>query len=175
MGKTLVRLALAIVASAAPLAAHAQGRTALSVGYTFVDFTLGDFGALTAEARLQQSALEVDVFAILPLGSASAIPSCVPGELCLERTTPSSLVGAVLSLPVRIGGGLRASAGLGGVRGSGMKGLERRSTIAGAVALDWTARRSAGLTPTIAVRAIGFSSDIAGLRYAVVPTIGLAF
>jgi hypothetical protein len=40
--------------------------------------------------------------------------------------------------------------------------------------LDWT-RRPSGLTPTLGIRAIGLASSVAGVRYVLLPAIGLAF
>ena len=177
MKKTYVRCAaLAAGLLAAPVTALAQSSTAITLGVTRLDFTLGDFNALSAELRTQQSLLELSAFAVLPLGSASAIPSCLPGAPCLERTTPSALVGGLASLPLRVGRtGLRASVGLGVVRASGLKGLEHRSSLAGSMALDWKSPRALGLTPTVGVRALGLVDDLSGMRYVVLPSIGIAF
>ncbi|MGQ0641380.1 MAG: hypothetical protein ACT4P6_11525 [Gemmatimonadaceae bacterium] len=72
-------------------------------------------------------------------------------------------------------GGWRATLGLGAILAKGMPRPNRSSSIAGSAGLDWVSPHSTGRTLTVGVRAIVLASRIAGLRYMVLPSIGVSF
>ena len=155
------------------LPAAAQ-RTTIAVGPSWLDFNLGDFGALSAQFRIQQGPAELSALGIIPLGKAAAVPGCPINVFCAERSTPDVLWGGVISLSTGLGSsGLRGSAGIGVIAASGMEGPDRTSSAAGSLGLDWAPSSGRGLT--FGVRALGLTSSIAGMRYIVLPSIGFSF
>jgi hypothetical protein len=163
-----------IVAALLSRPAASQSGSSISLGATWLDFNLGDFGALSAQLRLQQGPAELSALGIIPLGKAAAVTGCPINVFCAERSTPDILWGGVVSLSTGLGSsGLRGSAGVGVIAASGIEGPDRTSSAAGSVGLDWAPASGRGLT--FGVRALGLSSSIAGMRYIVLPSIGFSF
>ena len=178
------RAAILLCALMLSVPSAAQGtRVGIAIGVTRLDFSdgwVGDFGAALAEAWMsrpfgQKVQGELAAFIVAPSGGSSSIPGCVPGAPCVERNTPDVFWGLVPSLSTPLGGGTwRAAAGLGGIQGVGIKGPGSHSSVVASGALQW-ARIRRGLTPTLRVRGIGLTSSIAGIRFIILPMVGLTF
>ena len=155
---------------------------ALTVSPSFVNFERfgGSFGAAVAGLSISRNlspALggELSVFALVPLGGASAQPGCPVGTTCQSRATPNLLSGLLASALFHVGeSGVQASLGAGIAAASGGEGLEHTSSAAGSVGLGWTPRGN-GLAPTLAVRIVQLASPLAGARTLLLPGIGLSF
>lgn len=180
-GRSWTIVAIALTAVAAPGEAQ-RTRAGLSVGATFLDFGSrwgGGSGGLAAQASVHHplgtTGAEVLALAILPFGVATAIADCIPDAPCVQTESPNAMLGGVASIAVRLGSSRwQTSAGLGGLAAAGMKGPGSRSSLVGSLALDWASVRP-GVRPTFGIRALGLASTIAGMRYVVLPTIGITF
>jgi len=172
--RTSVRCTQALITAVLLSLPAAAQRTTIALGPSWLDFNLGDFGALSAQLRIQQGPAELSALGIIPLGKAAAVPGCPINVFCAERSTPDVLWGGVISLSTAFGSsGLRGSAGVGAISASGMAGPDRTSSAVGSVGLDWATAKGRGLT--LGVRALGLASSIAGMRYIVLPSIGVSF
>jgi hypothetical protein len=168
------RTQVLILAALLSAPAAAQTRTTVAFGPAWLDFTISNVGALSAQLRLQRGPAELSALAVMPLGQTHAIPDCLPNASCEERSTPSALLGGVASLSSAVGsGGLRASAGIGAIAAAGVKGSGSKSSAVGSLGLDWARANGRGLT--FGVRALGLASSIAGMRYAILPSLGVRF
>ena len=179
----LRHIASVLSAALLTLPCAAQSRVGISVGVTRLAFGHawgGAFTAVAAEARVsrplsQRVRGDLIGLVITPGGAAAAIADCVVGAPCVDRQTPSLFWGVLPSISAGLGsGGWRVSGGVGGLGTSGMKGPESQSSLAGSIGMHWE-RPGSGLTPTIGVRALGLASRIAGIRYIVIPAVGLNF
>jgi hypothetical protein len=173
-----------LVASATPAMAQEEGTTVtLSVGPSFVNFVSfgGSFPAAVAQLNVSRpftrlTGGEVSMFALAPLGAASAVPDCLPMASCVSTTTPSLLTGALVSVFGYAGEtGLRASLGGGAAFAAGGEGFPNRSTPAGVVGLDWLPQSNNRFVPTLSVRLVYLTSPMAGARQLLLPGLGLRF
>ena len=156
----------------------------VTVSPTAVDFGAfgGSFSAAVARLNVnvpftRMTGGEISAFALAPMGGASSQPGCPVGSSsCQARSTPGLLSGFLTSFFAYAGEtGLRASAGVGGVVASGGEGLDRRSSPAGVLGLDWLPRTDNRFVPTFAIRFVRLSSPIAGARQLLLPGVGLTF
>ena len=155
------------------LEGSAQTRISVLLGPTWVDFSLGDFGAMSGQLRVELGPFELSALGVVPMGQAVAA-DCVPNTSCGGGSTPDALWGGMASLSKAIGRtGWRASVGVGAITTLGPEGSDQKSSAAGTLGLDWVRTRGAGLT--LGVRALGLASSIAGMRYLVLPSIGFRF
>ena len=156
-----------------PLEASGQTRVSVLLGPTWVDFSLGGFGAMSGQLRLELGPFDLSALGVVPMGQAVAA-DCVPNTPCGGGSTPDAVWGGVASLSKAIGTtGLRASVGVGAITTLGPEGSDQEPSAAGSLGLDWVRTRGAGLT--LGVRALGLASSIAGMRYHVLPSIGFRF
>jgi len=180
----LPRLVLVAVVSGAfaTTPSHAQARAAVALGGTWLDFgsPWGDLPAFTAQGRVARPLSarvsgELSLLTVVPLGSFSAIPDCLAGASCFEYQTPNMLVGLVASVDMAgASPALQVTVGVGRLEAIGMKGPGHRSSRVGSIGLEWALRRR-GLTPTIGMRAIGLAPSVAGMRYLILPAVGVLF
>lgn len=156
---------------------QAQTRASVAFGATWLDFSIGGVGAVSAQVRFTRGAFELSTQVIAPLGGVHAVPDCPPNVSCFARSTPDVVLGAAASLGKSLGtSGWRGSVGVGTIGVRGMEGPpESRTSATGTLGLDWTSKRKSGLTPTLGVRASGLAHAIGGMRYVIVPSIGITF
>lgn len=187
MSRSISPILLAVMLATMPnvsLEAQEPGTTVtLSVSPTVVTF--GGFGGSFAAAVVRLSVSrdftrltggEFSAFALAPMGGASSQAGCPVGSTCESRTTPSALSGVLTSMFAYAGeSGLRASAGVGAVFGTGGAGLEHTTSLAGLVGLDWIPRTDNRFAPTFAIRVVQLASPIAGARTLLLPGVGVAF
>src|SRR5688572_10809355 len=115
-----------ILALVAVLATSADGqgtRASVAFGATWLDFSVGDVGAFSAQLRFTRGAFELSTVAIAPLGGVHAVPDCIPDAPCFARSTPDVILGAAVSLGTPLGtSGWRGSVGVGTIGVRGMEG-----------------------------------------------------
>lgn len=174
---------LALVSTTSALAQESGTTVTLSVSPSFVNFASfgGSFPAAVAQLNVSRpftrsTGGEVSLFALVPLGGATAMPDCPPLVSCVSTQTPSLLTGALASIFAYAGEtGLRASLGGGAAFASGGEGFPHRSSPAGVVGLDWIPNTRNRFVPTVAVRLVYLTSPIAGARQLLLPGLGLRF
>jgi hypothetical protein len=164
----------------APIAAQTQVEAA--VGATWLYFGNGwggGSGGLAAEVRANRQlsaawSAGLEVLAIMPVGVVNAVAGCVPNTPCISRQTPTAIWGGIGSMSRRLASGFRGSIGIGVIAASGMQGPGSSNSSAVSLGLTWSSQRPR-IAPVLGVRGVGLASSIAGLRYMMLPTIGLRF
>lgn len=178
--------AFVLVALSVPRTIAAQPpATSLTVSTMFstvnFDGIGGRFGAVVVQGTLARRlhdgvAMEVNGFALVPGGSATADPSCLPPGPCRSVSTPSSIVGALVGPAVDLGiAGLRLSVSAGVARAVGGDGFSPRGTGAGAAALEWRMRPRSRVTPSAGLRVAALRHRLAGARLLLLPGLGVTF
>ena len=181
-------MVIVCLVAAAPAIAAAQDEGAgitLRFGPTALDFAGfgGRFGAVVGEVGFARrfganSGADLSAFGILPMGGARAEPTCgAPvGASCAARSSPSALSGFLLSPFAFVAGSdLRLTTGVGMVAASGGEGLARRSSVALAAGVDWVPDSRSRLAPSVGIRTLRLSSAVAGVRYLLLPGVGVRF
>jgi hypothetical protein len=179
----LLPLVLLTVA-ASSMAAQEPDRTTVTfaVSPSFIQFDGfgGSFGTAVAQLRVQRTfgvdaGGELSMFAVVPMGAATSIPSCPLLGSCVTRSTPNVLNGVIASGYRYLGAtGLRIGLGGGNVWASGGEGSPHTSSLAGLAGIDWESR-SSGIRPTIGVRMVLLTRPIYGARQLLVPGAGFSF
>jgi len=179
---TLLPVACALFALDLP-AQRPATRVTLSAALSTVNFDGigGRFGAVVAQATLarrvtERVGLEVNGFALVPGGGATADPACLPSHPCESFSTPSAIVGSLVGPVIDVGeSGVRLSAGVGFARATGGSGFSPRGSTAGGVALEWRLRRKSRLSPSAGLRLATLGRPLAGARLLLLPGLGVTF
>lgn len=141
----------------------------------------GRFGAIVVQGTLARRlrdgvGVEVNGFALVPGGGATADPSCLPSGPCRSYSTPSSIVGALVGPTLNVGpSGLRLSVSAGVARATGGDGFSPRATGAGAAAIEWAMRPQSRFSPSAGLRVATLRHRLAGARLLLLPGLGVTF
>jgi hypothetical protein len=141
----------------------------------------GRFGAVVAQTTLVRritdaAGVEINGFALVPGGGATADPACLPSQPCTSFSTPSAIVGSLVGPVVDVGtSGVRLSAGVGFARSTGGSGFSPRSSGAGTVAIEWRIRPRSRFSPSAGLRLATLAHPLAGARLLILPGLGVTF
>lgn len=187
MSPARLRAALILLACAVPARDVAAQRLATSVSLSTslssvnFDGIGGRFGAVVVQGTVARRVranvgMELNGFALVPGGGATADPACLPAQPCESFSTPSAIVGSLVGPFVDVGtSGVRLSAGVGIARATGGSGFSPRTSAAGAVAMEWRIRPHARLSPSAGLRLATLGRPLAGARLLLLPGLGVTF